>query len=329
MPDPQSVRRPKRLKQYQILDSIGSGGMSTVYRALDRDLNRVVALKMTALENSNDVTVADFQREVMVARRVQHDNVVTVLDHGCVAGWIFLAMPIVTGATLSNATRLRDPLRQPSSRKSSAYRDEWVVDWLESDWQHHYTLASQAVSAVCACHESGVYHRDIKPANLLLSKTGDCFLMDFGLAWLKRGPAGHELKTRVGTSRYLPPEVFRGDRDQRSDIYSLGLTLHELATGRKVWGEIPHQEILERRLELRVPPVRSIRADIPLTYATIIDRACHDDQESRYQSANEFRNALRKLYPTKELAGQAGGLSEIMRNTSNSDCHELSDVWLT
>lgn len=225
-------------------------------------------------------------------------------------------------------SRLRGQLQGRSSPNSTAYRHESSVKSLERGWEHHFPFAVRAANARAACHREGIYHRDIKPANLLLSKAGDCYLMDFGLAWLERGPSDHQLKTRVGTSRYLPPEVFRGERDQRSDVYSLGLTLHELATGRKVWGEIPHQEILERRLELRVPPVLSIRNDIPLHYAAVIDRACHDSIDLRYQSADELRTALRKLSPVKAIPNEVGGLSEFVLKETPADFSELVDVWL-
>ena len=123
---------------------------------------------------------------------------------------------------------------------------------------------------------------------------------------MRRGMAGHELKTRDGTARYLPPEVFKERRDERSDIYSLGLTMHELATGRKPWGEIHHETIKDVRLTLRVPLVRSIRNDIPKVLADCIDKASADEPAERYQEAEQlekaFQHAVSELTPVTTYA---------------------------
>ena len=283
-------KRPERLGKYKILGRLGSGGMSRVYRAVADGTDTEIALKVTPLENDVDVEVADYQREVTIARRVQHPNVVTALDHGCVGGHIFLAMPIIAGATLSNVTRLRDPSRKPSSRKSSAYRDKWAVPILEGQWRQVAKLGLQMSDALAACHNAGVIHRDIKPGNIIMNRDGDAFLMDFGLAWLRRGQRGHELATKAGTARYLPPEVFEEKRDERSDIYSLGVTMHELATGLKLWGEIDHETVREERPELRVPTVHEVRDDVPQLLADCIDKASADDPSERHQTSDELRD---------------------------------------
>ena len=284
--------RPSRVGRYKILSRLASGGMSKVYRAIAVGAEDEVALKMTPLENDLDVEVADYQREVMVARRVEHPNVITATDHGCAAGHIFLVMPLVNGATLSNVTRLRDPSRKPSSPKSSAYRDKWAVPLIDGQWGQVAGIGLQIADALVACHEAGVIHRDIKPGNIIMNRGGDSFLMDFGLAWLRRGQRGHQLKTKAGTARYLPPEIFDGDRDERSDIYSLGVTLHELATGRKLWGHIDHKTVSEKRPSLEVPLVHEIRPDVPQILADCIEQAAHDNPDERHQTARELRDHL-------------------------------------
>lgn len=291
-------RRPslRRVGKYEILGNLGSGGMSRVYRAIADDSNTEIALKVTPLENDIDVEVADYQREVMIGRRIEHPNVVCAFDHGCREDYIYLAMPIVSGATLSNSTRLRDPSRKPSSRRSSAYRDQWVVSVLDGQWAQIASIGVQMAGALAACHRAGVIHRDIKPGNIMLTRQGVAFLMDFGLAWMRRGPEGHELETMDGTARYLPPEIYDERRDERSDIYSLGFTLHELTTGLKPWGEIDHETVKEIRPELQVPPVRSIRSDIPESLAECIDRASADDPDSRHQTAEELEADFRRLF---------------------------------
>lgn len=297
-------KRPARIGKYKIKRRIGSGGMSRVYRATADGTTQEVALKITPLDNDIDVDVADYQREVMIARRVRHPQIITAIDHGCADGHIFLAMPIVNGATLSNVTRLRDPLRKPSSPKSSAYNDKWAVPLLEGKWAQIAKIGVQMSDALATCHDAGIIHRDIKPGNIMLDRNGDSFLMDFGLAWLRRGVKGHKLETRAGTARYLPPEIFDGKRDERSDIYSLGVTMHELATGLKLWGEIDHETVSEQRPALEVPPVRSIREDVPLVIADCIDKASADDPAERHQTAAEllehFQLVLDALTPSPE-----------------------------
>ncbi len=282
----------KRIGKYSLGERLGSGGMSRVYRAVADDSNVEVALKVTPIDNDVDVEVADYQREVMIGRRLRHANIISAIDHGCRDGHIYLAMPVVDGATLSNLTRLRDPLRKPSSRRSSAYQDKWALPMIEGDWAQIAKIGVQLSSALAACHDAGVIHRDIKPGNVLMDRNGDVFLMDFGLSWMRHGPSNHLLGTKDGTARYLPPEVFEERRDERSDIYSLGLTLHELATGRKPWGEVHHETIKADRPLYRVPSVRSIRPEIPVELAECIDIASADDPDARYQTAHDMNEAF-------------------------------------
>ena len=295
-------QRLQRLGKYSIVGKLGSGGMSRVYRAVADDSTTEVALKVTPIENDIDVEVADYQREVMMGRRIRHRHVIAAIDHGCRDGHIYLVMPIVEGATLSNMTRLRDPSRKPSSRRSSAYNDAWAVGIMEGQWAQIAAMGLQLSSALAACHQVGVIHRDIKPGNVMMNRHGDVFLTDFGLAWMRRGSEGHELETRDGTARYLPPEVFRERRDERSDIYSLGLTLHELTTGLKPWGDIDHETVKETRPSLRVPQIRSIRKNIPPVLADCIDKAAADHPGERHQSAEQleqdFRRVLTELTPS-------------------------------
>lgn len=286
----------RRLGRYLITGRLGSGGMSRVYRAVADGTSHEVALKVTPQDNDVDVTTIDYQREVMIGRRVRHPRTITAIDHGCRDGYLFLAMEIVDGATLSNSTRLRDPSQKPSSSRSSAYRDQWIVPMLDGHWQQIRRIGIQLSEALMVCHRAGVIHRDIKPGNVLMDRHGDVYLMDFGLAWMRRGTVDHELTTKDGTARYLAPEVFRKRRDERSDVYALGLTLHELATGRKPWGTIRNEELKTRRPELRVPHVLSVREDIPRSLANCIDKAAADEPGERYQSAEELHAALQALF---------------------------------
>lgn len=314
-------RKLKQLGRYQILGELGSGGMSTVYRAVPQGASTHVALKVTPVDNSIDVEISDYQREVMMGRRLRHPHIVSPIDHGCRDGFIYLAMPIIDGATLSNATRLRDPSRRPSSSRSSAYNDAWVVPLLEGQWERLVDIGCQLASALEACHAAGIIHRDIKPGNVMMDRDARVYLMDFGLAWMRRGPVGLKLETRDGTARYLPPEVFDGRRDERSDVYSLGLTMHELATGRKVWGEVDHEVIREDRPDYEVPEVRSMRSDVPQELADCIDKACSENPDERHPSATALREHFQLL---RERA--SGGLRELLDARGAFESCRLSQV---
>lgn len=316
-----SRKKLQQLGRYRILGELGSGGMSTVYRAVAQGTDAHVALKVTPLDNSIDVEISDYQREVMMGRKLNHPNIISPLDHGCVDGHIFLAMPIVDGATLSNSTRLRDPSRKPSSSRSSAYNDAWIVPLLDGQWDRIIDLGVQLSSALVACHAAGIIHRDIKPGNIIMDRSGRVYLMDFGLAWMRRGPVGLELETRDGTARYLPPEVFDGRRDERSDVYSLGLTIHELTTGLKVWGDVDHETIRECRPDYQMPLIRSMRAAVPQELADCIDKACADDPAERHQSAQALLEHFTLLQER-----QNSGLRKLMDASGAYESCRLSQL---
>lgn len=280
-----------------------------------------MALKVTPVDNSIDVEISDYQREVMMGRKLNHPNILSPLDHGCVDGYIFLAMPIVEGATLSNSTRLRDPSRKPSSSRSSAYNDAWIVPLLDGQWDRIIDIGVQLSSALVACHAAGIIHRDIKPGNIIMDRSGRVYLMDFGLAWMRRGPVGLELETRDGTARYLPPEVFDGRRDERSDVYSLGLTIHELTTGLKVWGDVDHETIREDRPDYEMPLIRSMRTDVPQELADCIDKACADDPAERHQSAQALLEHFALLQER-----QTSGLRSLMDAAGAYESCRLSQL---
>ncbi len=288
----QSGKRQQRIGRYVLFERLGFGGMSRVFSAIADDTRAKVALKVTPVDNNSDVEFVDFQREVAIGRRLQHAHVVSAIECGCCDGHLFLAMPIVEGATLSNMTRLRDPLRQPASQRSRVFDDEWALPWVEGNWPHLACIATQLSSALNACHAAGVMHRDIKPSNILMDRDGDVYLADFGLAVMQDRPSRFALTNKDGTARYLPPEVFSKQRDARSDIYSLGLTLHELATGRKPWGNVHHEVIRASRPEYRVPSVRSVRPEVPIELAACIDQAAADEPERRSQTAAAMQQAF-------------------------------------
>lgn len=199
--------------RYQILSKLARGGMATVYLAQDQRLNRTVAVKVMRTDLGEDPEfVAKFDREARSAATLSHPNVVGVFDQGTENGRPYIVMEYVEGRTLRLLVAKESPM--PPDR---------VLD-----------LAEPIVAALAAAHEAGLVHRDIKPENVLISKRGQVKVADFGLARLVASPNMTATGVLVGTASYLPPElVIKARPDARSDIYSTGVMLFEMLTGRK------------------------------------------------------------------------------------------------
>src|SRR5688572_378678 len=197
--------------RFRILGLLGQGGMGEVYRALDLTLNQPVALKFIApAEHGSEATLARFRNEVRIARQVSHPNVCRVYDIGVIEGQNFLSMEYVDGEDL--ASLLRRIGRLPSDKALEFTR--------------------RICAGLAAAHERGVLHRDLKPANIMIDGRGRVRITDFGLAALAGDVQGGEI--RSGTPAYMSPEQRAGrEVTTRSDIYALGLVLHEVFTGRR------------------------------------------------------------------------------------------------
>jgi serine/threonine-protein kinase len=273
---------PRTLGFYQVFELIGAGGMGEVYRARDTRLHRDVALKVLPASSVADPAARSrLLNEARAAGSLNHPNICTVYDVGEDAGCVFVAMELVLGKPLSSA--LRDgPLLAATILR----------------------LGVQVADALAHAHQHGVVHRDLKPANIMAIPGGRVKVLDFGLARLTAKEIGEATQSRItqceagaiaGTLGYLAPEVLRGHpADARSDIWALGITLYELATGRQPFRGDSGFEVSSAILRDAPSP---LPAGFPPGLEMVIQRCLEKDPAQRYQSAAEVRAALEMVLP--------------------------------
>jgi len=291
----------KIVSHYRVLDIIGGGGMGVVYRAEDLKLGRRVAMKFLPEEMATDAPAQQrFEREAQTASSLNHPNICTIYEFGEHEGHPFLVMELLQGEIL------RDRLAAAGAK---ALPVEEMLD-----------IAIQIADGLRAAHEQGIVHRDIKPANIFLTNKGVCKILDFGLAKLEFSPPeadrpqGHReqsptvspaasLETSfsrtgsaMGTAGYMSPEQVRGEKlDARSDLFSFGLVLYEMATGRRAFSgetvEVIHHAIVN---QVQVP-IRNLNSTLPPELERITNLALEKDRNHRYQSAAKLRADLEQV----------------------------------
>lgn len=260
--------------QLEVLECLGRGGMGVVYKARQKSLGRLVALKLLAPEREKDAQFADrFAREAQALAALDHPHIVTVHDFGQTSGFFYLLMEFVDGVNLRQLLR---------SRKLSPEEALAVVPPL--------------CEALQFAHERGIVHCDIKPENLLLARDGRVKIADFGVARMLGSGAQPAEEKPAGTPGYMAPEQTKspGRVDSRADIYSLGVVLYEMLTGELPPADLP-------------PPSRRTQVDVRLD--EIVLQALHADPERRFQTAVELRTrveALAMAAPARHLAGRFG-----------------------
>jgi serine/threonine-protein kinase len=249
--------------------------MGTVYRAIDRELDDEIALKVLLPDAFDEGSGAaqTLKQEIRLARKITHRNVVRTHDLGEAEGVRFLTMEYVPGTTL------RDIL------------DRRGVVALAPGLQ----IAKQLCRGLAAVHEAGIVHRDIKPPNIMVLPNGVVKLMDFGIARAAGGDEPGDGST-VGTPYYMSPEQARGDAvDERSDIYAIGVVLYEMFTGaRPISGATP-AEVMRRHLSVEPKPVTDLRPDLPAILERLIAACLAKSPERRPPSASDLADALLRL----------------------------------
>ncbi|HEX6863364.1 MAG TPA: serine/threonine-protein kinase, partial [Thermoanaerobaculia bacterium] len=264
-------------QRFEILAVLGAGGMGVVYKARDRELDDLVALKMLKKELLGDPGNLDrLKAEIKLARKITHPNVLRTHDFGEIGGMPYISMEYVRGVTL------RYLLDQTHRLPYSA----------------GLRLAKQLCAGLGAAHAQGVLHRDIKPENLILEPTGNAKLMDFGIARpIKRMEAGQtEAGFIVGTPLYLSPEQLEGQEvDVRADIYSTGVVLYEIFSGELPFNAPTAVEIMLKHLREPAPSPRTHWPEMPPKLEAIILRCLEKNPEARYRNVDELQRDLETL----------------------------------
>lgn len=260
-------------ERYEIVDVVGSGGMSIVYKAKDHRLKRYVALKVLKTEFSSDANfVSKFRVEAQSSAGLTHPNIVSVFDVCEDEGFHFIVMELVEGITLKEYISLNGRLNM-----------DQAIDF-----------SIQIASGLEAAHENHVIHRDIKPQNIIVSKNGNLKVTDFGIA--KAATSNTMSTTGMGSVHYISPEQARGGySDERSDIYSLGITMYEMVTGRVPFEGDTNVSIALMHIQNDIIPPRQFYPDIYSSFEKIILKATQKKPERRYLTASALIADLKRV----------------------------------
>src|SRR6266403_5670402 len=273
-----------KLGPYEIQSPLGAGGMGEVYRASDTRLDRIVAIKVLPANLSSDASLKQrLEREAKAISKLSHPHICTLHDVGHQDGVDFLVMELVEGETLEQRL-LKGPLPPDQTLR----------------------IASQVADALARAHKMGFVHRDLKPANVMLTKTG-AKLMDFGLA-KQSGPAplaaaltevtADQLKltvegTIVGTFQYMAPEQLEGKEvDARTDMFSLGGVIYEMATGKPAFAGKSRASLIAAILSSEPQPMAALQPMTPPALARVVKNAWRKDPDERWQSASDLASEL-------------------------------------
>lgn len=264
--------------RYEILEKIGTGGMSDVYKAKDHKLNRFVAVKVLKQEFSENANfVSKFRIEAQAAAGLMHPNIVNVYDVGEESGIYYIVMELVEGITL----------KKYIEKKARLSVKEAV------------SIAIQVSMGIEAAHNNHIIHRDIKPQNIIISKEGKVKVTDFGIA--KAATSNTITSNVMGSVHYTSPEQARGGySDEKSDIYSLGVTMFEMLTGRVPFNGETTVAIAIKHIQEEMPSPREYVSEIPVSVEQIVFKCCQKSPDRRYQSMGELITDLKRSLMTPD-----------------------------
>ena len=261
--------------RYQIIEELGKGGMGKVYRALDKKLNEEVALKLLKPEIASDEkTVERFRNELRLARKISHRNVGRMYELMEYLGVHYITMEYIPGQDLRSLIRQTGKLTAETA----------------------VSIAKEVCEGLAEAHRLGVVHRDLKPSNILIDKQGDAKILDFGIARSLTSKGFTGTRMMIGTPEYMSPEqVDDEDIDHRSDIYSLGVILYEMLTGRVPFDGDTPLSVAYKHKNKTPPNPREFNTQITDELNVLILKCLEKDKEARYQSAGEVRSQLEEI----------------------------------
>ena len=299
------------LGRYHILEKLGEGGMATVYKAFDTRLERDVAVKIIRKEAFSQEVIGRilkrFEREAKTLARLIHPNIVSIIDYGEYENSPYLVMPFLSGGTLKQKMGKTMP------------------------WQDAARLLLPIARALAYVHDQDVIHRDVKPANILITTSGEPMLTDFGIAKMLDLEAGQTLTgtgVGIGTPEYMAPEQGMGKEiDGRADIYSLGIILYELVTGRKPFTADTPMAVVLKHMTDPLPRPGSLVDGLPDAVEKVIIKALAKAPADRYQNMSEFAGALKKLESTQvdEKPGVEPPTAAVHQDIGQTDTYATVD----
>jgi eukaryotic-like serine/threonine-protein kinase len=289
-----SRKKLSAIGRYKILGELGRGAMGVVYRAKDPALDRVVALKTIVLSDEPDGR-KDYQKrfsqEAKAAGKLNHPNIVTTFDFGEEGDLAFLAMELLEG------TDLRERLKEGALPTAEAVE-----------------IATQVADGLAFAHERGIVHRDIKPGNIMLLERGGAKIMDFGIARMRSDDFKTSTGMVLGTPRFMSPEQIAGAPvDQRSDLFSLGVVLHEMLTGIQLFAGEDSAQAHYNVKNIEPDPPSRLNAEVSSLLDFVVARALKKDPDVRYQDAYELAADLRTCL------GEVGGPAAPVKPKSKGD----------
>ena len=276
--------------RYELLEKIGEGGMAVVYKAKDRLLNRFVAVKILRPEYTRDAQFVDsFRRESQAAAGLESPNIISIYDVGKEGNIYFIVMEYIDGMSLSDVIKVEAPM----------------------DYKAAISITKQIASALSVAHSHNIIHRDIKPHNIMMKSDGTAKLGDFGIAKAVSDSTLTETSKIIGSVHYFSPEQARGSYvDERSDIYSLGIILYEMLTGKVPFdGDNPVQVALMHINDEIIPPSRIV-SGIPPALEKVVMKATDKFQTNRYASADEMLEDLNNIEFVSNTVGDSMFVSD-------------------
>jgi serine/threonine protein kinase len=267
-----------KIGKYEIIDLLGKGAMGIVYKALDPDIDREVAVKtirfdLISDEEEKNELMLRFIREARAAGKLVHPNIITIHDVGKEKDMTYIVMQYIEGPSLQN----------------------WIVSKKKFSAPDIVKLMLQLCDAMNFAHQSGIVHRDIKPANILLDNNGKPYICDFGVAHVEMSTITQTGAT-IGTPSYMSPEQVMGKKiDKRSDVFSLGAILYELLTGKRPFEGESITTVIYKIVNEEAVPLTQVRKELPPEFEQIMSKALAKDPDSRYGSCAELADDLKKV----------------------------------